>query len=38
MPTKEGDMNPTCRVNIAPPIAASPAAKQKAKTLNPATE
>ncbi len=38
MPTKEGDMNPTWRVNIAPPTAAKAAARQKANTLKPATE
>ncbi len=37
MPTKDGDMKPTCSVNIAPPMAASMAATQNAKTLNIAT-
>ena len=34
MPTNDGDMNPTCRVNIAPPIAAMAAARQNTKILN----
>ena len=33
MPTKDGDMKPTCSVNIAPPIAAIAAARQKTKIL-----
>ena len=33
MPTKEGDMKPTCRVNMAPPIAEKAAARQKMKIL-----
>ena len=33
MPTKEGDMKPTCKVNMAPPIAEIIAAKQKTKIL-----
>ena len=33
MPTKDGDMKPTCRVNIAPPIAANAAAKQNTNDL-----
>ena len=37
MPTKDGDMKPTCSVNIAPPIAANTAATQKAKILKLAT-
>ncbi len=37
MPTKEGDMNPTCSVNMAPPTAASVDARQKMKTLKLAT-
>ncbi len=38
MPTKDGDMKPTCRVNIAPPIAANAAAKQNTKILKSATD
>jgi len=37
MPTKDGDMKPTSRVNRAPPIAANTAAMQKAKILKFAT-
>ena len=37
MPTKDGDMKPTCKVNIAPPIPASAAAKQNTNTLKRAT-
>jgi hypothetical protein len=37
MPTKLGDMKPTCRENIAPPIPASPAARQKVKMRKLAT-
>ncbi|MNU69052.1 hypothetical protein D3C71_584290 [compost metagenome] len=33
MPTKLGDMKPTCSANIAPPMPESPAARQKVKTL-----
>ena len=33
MPTKDGDMNPTCRVNIAPPTAAIAEARQNTKIL-----
>jgi hypothetical protein len=33
MPTKDGDMNPTCKVNIAPPIAAMADARQKMNIL-----
>jgi len=34
MPTSDGDMKPTCSVNIAPPMADSSAARQNAKTRN----
>ena len=34
MPTNDGDMNPTCSANIAPPTADSAAARQNTKTLN----
>ena len=37
MPTKLGDMKPTCSVNIAPPTAASDAARQNTKILKFAT-
>src|SRR4029079_6564895 len=37
MPTNEGDMNPTCRVNIAPPTAAMADARQNTKILKLAT-
>ena len=37
MPTKDGDMKPTCSVNSAPPIPDSAAARQNTKTLNMAT-
>ncbi len=33
MPTKDGDMKPTCSVNIAPPMAENSAATQKTKIL-----
>ncbi len=33
MPTKDGDMKPTCRVNMAPPIAAIAEARQNTKVL-----
>ena len=33
MPTNDGDMNPTCSVNIAPPIAAMADARQNTKIL-----
>ena len=33
MPTNDGDMNPTCSVNIAPPIAAIADARQNTKIL-----
>ena len=37
MPTKDGDMKPTCRVNIAPPIAAKTEARQNTNILKLAT-
>src|SRR5580658_5517791 len=37
MPTKEGDMKPTCSANIAPPTPASAQAEQKTKILMLAT-
>ena len=37
MPTNEGDMNPTCSVNIAPPTAAMAGARQNTKILKLAT-
>ena len=33
MPTKDGDMKPTCSVNIAPPIAAKTAASAEGEDL-----
>ena len=33
MPTKDGDMNPTCRVNIAPPIAGERGGEAEHKDL-----
>ncbi|MNT68878.1 hypothetical protein D3C72_2071410 [compost metagenome] len=37
MPTNDGDMKPTCSVNMAPPMAESAAARQNTNTLNIAT-
>ena len=37
MPTNDGDMKPTCRVNIAPPTAAIAEARQNTKILKLAT-
>ena len=37
MPTKLGDMKPTCKVNTAPPVPARAAAKQNTKILKSAT-
>jgi hypothetical protein len=37
MPTKDGDMKPTCSVNMAPPMAENMAAAQNTKTLKLAT-
>ena len=37
MPTKLGDMKPTCRVNIAPPMPANAAPTQNTKILKLAT-
>ena len=37
MPMKDGDMKPTIRVNIAPPIPAKAAARQNTKILKAAT-
>ena len=37
MPTKDGDMKPTCSVNIAPPMAEKAAATQNTKILKLAT-
>ena len=37
MPTKLGDMKPTCSVNSAPPTPDSAAARQNTKTLKLAT-
>ena len=31
MPTKDGDINPTCKVNMAPPIAENKAAIENTK-------
>ena len=37
MPTNDGDMKPTCSVNIAPPTAAMADARQNTKILKLAT-
>ncbi|MCY1558190.1 hypothetical protein D9M68_951020 [compost metagenome] len=37
MPTNEGDMKPTCKANMAPPMAEKAAAMQNTKILKLAT-